>query len=325
MKTDNWFKCVSVVASFVLAGFLLSADARENSEFRHAIEKGAIAQLNVRIVDDEDNPVSGVRVEARFDSAFSAPGEVKTLITGTNGIASVFGRTGKGISLKATKIGYYGSTDAVCYISLGQGAKDGKWLPLDLEKKIVLRQIRNPAAERPHVPYAKHTKNTGVWIGFDVEKYDFVVPNGTGVYADMELKFDWDGLRGENFHGMGVEIRFTEPFSGAYYQDRVMTSDFKDAYFAVTNNPYQKKFVFYSRPVRNDKGEVIKREQCFFDSSKSLIVRSRCVVNANGTLKQARYSEISDFTFGCDSKGAWIMFQPIYNPTPNDTNLEPKR
>lgn len=43
-----------------------------------------------------------------------------------------------------------------------------------------------------------------------------------------------------------------------------------------------------------------------------------------GTLKQANYSEVADLTFGCGSRGAWIMFQPIFNPLPNDTNLEPK-
>ena len=41
-------------------------------------------------------------------------------------------------------------------------------------------------------------------------------------------------------------------------------------------------------------------------------------------VKEARYSQISNFRFGCDDKGGCIMFQPIFNPTPNDTNLEPK-
>ena len=325
MKNDCGMLGVTALVLSALFGILFAVDAHANNDFYRAIEKGATVRLTTMVVDDEGKPVNGVKIEVRFDAAFNAPGEQKSFITGTNGIAVVEGRTGKAVSLKATKVGYYGAMDEICYVSMGQGSKGGMWLPLDLKRIVILRRIKNPVAKMPQVSCARYTKNIGNWIGFDIEKYDFVAPDGNGVYADMEIKFDWDGQRGNNFHGMDVGIRFLEPYSGAYYQGRVMTSDFKDAYFAATNGTYQKVFEFYSHPVRNERGEIIKREQKFFDSTKSLIVRSRCVVNDDGTLKQARYSEISDLTFGCGDKGAWVMFQPIYNPTPNDTNLEPKR
>lgn len=60
------------------------------------------------------------------------------------------------------------------------------------------------------------------------------------------------------------------------------------------------------------------------DPSKVLIIRSRCVLDMNGKLKEVRYSQISNVRFGCDDKGGCIMFQPIFNPTSNDTNLEPR-
>ena len=239
-------------------------------------------------------------------------------------MAVVSGKTGKSVSLRATKDGYYGSTDEVCFVSMGQGVKNGTWQPNDFKKIIVLNQMKNPMATRPNVSYGRYTNITGKWLGFDIAQYDFVKPNGKGEVADFEVKFEWDGQRGENFHGMDMDMRFPESFAGAYYHERVMQSEFKDAYSASTNATYQKTFTFYSRPIRNLAGEIVARNQRHFDTTKTLIVRSRCVLNDDGTLKSARYSEITDLSFGCGRKGAWIMFQPIFNPTPNDTNLEPK-
>lgn len=313
---------IPTLAVLVLAQFAMYA--RADSDLLRAIKYGATAQLTVKIVDDAKQPVEGAKVEARFDAALSASGESKSFVTDTNGMAVVSGKTGKSVSLRATKDGYYGSTDEVCFVSMGQGVKNGTWQPNDFKKIIVLNQMKNPMATRPNVSYGRYTNITGKWLGFDIAQYDFVKPNGKGEVADFEVKFEWDGQRGENFHGMDMDMRFPESFAGAYYHERVMQSEFKDAYSASTNATYQKTFTFYSRPIRNLAGEIVARNQRHFDTTKTLIVRSRCVLNDDGTLKSARYSEITDLSFGCGRKGAWIMFQPIFNPTPNDTNLEPK-
>ena len=316
---------VAVSASRVLLTVPLLAVTRADRDFYRAIESGATAQLTVKVVDDVGRPVGGVNIEARFAPAFNAPGEKKLFTTDTNGIAIVSGRTGKSVSLRTTKDGFYGSSEKIDYVALGQGVKGVKWLPWGMKKEIVLRPVRKPVANKPYFSSGKYTMDTGKWLGFDIETYDFVSPNGNGTIADFEVKFEWDGQRGKNFHGMDMIIRFVEPYAGAYYYDRTMTSDFRDAYSANTNEFYQKEFVFYSHPIRNSDGEIVKRDQKLFDMSKSLVVRSRCILNEDGTLNQARYSEIAELSFGCSSKGTWIMFQPIFNPTPNDTNLEPKR
>ena len=313
---------IPALATLALVQFAMYA--RADSDLLRAIKYGATAQLTVKIVDDAKQPVEGAKIEARFDAALSASGESKSFVSDTNGMAIVSGKTGKSVSLRATKDGYYGSTDEVCFVSMGQGVKNGTWQPNDFKKIIVLNQMKNPMATRPNVSYGRYTNITGKWLGFDIAQYDFVKPNGKGEVADFEVKFEWDGQRGENFHGMDMDMRFPESFAGAYYHERVMQSEFKDAYSASTNATYQKTFTFYSRPIRNLAGEIVARNQRHFDTTKTLIVRSRCVLNDDGTLKSARYSEITDLSFGCGRKGAWIMFQPIFNPTPNDTNLEPK-
>ena len=317
---------VSVTVALV-ACIVQQANAAVSRAFVKACQNGADAQVAFHVTDDLGCSVPRAKVDVFFDMLDRSKARQITGDTDTNGFFVAEARTGGVLKIRVSCDGYYSSKDEISFIDMGHEheVKRGRWQPWGMEKEIVLRPVKNPVAKMPQVSCAKYTRNMGDWIGFDIEKYDFVAPDGNGVYADMEIKFDWDGRRGDNFHGMDVGIRFSEPHSGAYYQDRIMTSDFKDAYFAVTNETYQKEFGFYSHPVRDDRGKIIKREQKFFDSTKSLIVRSRCMVNEDGTLKQARYSEISDLTFGCGDKGAWVMFQPIFNPTPNDTNLEPKR
>ena len=234
---------VKFLAVLVLAQFAMYA--RADSDLLRAIKYGATAQLTVKIVDDAKQPVEGAKIEARFDAALSASGESKSFVSDTNGMAIVSGKTGKSVSLRATKDGYYGSTDEVCFVSMGQGVKNGTWQPNDFKKIIVLNQMKNPMATRPNVSYGRYTNITGKWLGFDIAQYDFVKPNGKGEVADFEVKFEWDGQRGENFHGMDMDMRFPESFAGAYYHERVMQSEFKDAYMASTNATYQKNFTFY--------------------------------------------------------------------------------
>lgn len=55
------------------------------------------------------------------------------------------------------------------------------------------------------------------------------------------------------------------------------------------------------------------------------MVRSLCIVDAHGNLVSAQYAELLNLQFSCTpDKSASIKFNTIYNPTPDDTNLEPR-
>lgn len=298
--------------------------ANNDREFQQAIRYGAAAQISVRIVDDAQKPISGVMVESRFDAAFQSQGGAMTVMTDTNGMAIVTGKTGKSVTIRATKPGYYGASDKICYVSLGQGVEDGKWKPWNVMRTLILRPVKNPVAQKMPIDDWRIAKTPSAWIGFDIEKYDFVKPHGQGEVADMEIKYEFDGHDLNNIDGMDVYMRFPWDYAGAYYHSRSMTSDFKDAYFAVTNAVYLKDFHFFDHTVRDGHGHVVRHDKQIFDNSKAMIIRSRCVVDKEGRLKEARYSEITHFRFGCDENGCCLMFQPIFNPTPNDPNLEPK-
>ena len=126
-----------------------SVFASPDKDFISAIQRGAKAELTVRVVDDAKQPVGDAKVRVRFDSAFKASGEVKSLVTDTNGVAHVVGRTGKSVLLHVTKSGYYASHEEINYVAMGHGASGGYWLPRNLEKTIVLRPVKNPKAFAP--------------------------------------------------------------------------------------------------------------------------------------------------------------------------------
>ena len=98
--------------TFALSTLLPIYAATHDPDFQCAILHGATAQISVRVVDDEQKPVSDAKIEARFDSALQSAGEVKIVSTDTNGIAVVSGKTGKTVCIQATKSGYYRSSDS---------------------------------------------------------------------------------------------------------------------------------------------------------------------------------------------------------------------
>lgn len=307
----------------VIVQLSLFAEKNDN-EFQRAIRYGAAAQLFIRIVDDAKKPLSDVMVDARFDSAFKSRGEIISVLTDTNGIAVVSGKTGKAVTIRASKSGYYGATDKVCFISIGQGVENGKWKPWNKEITLILRPIKNPVANKVSVNDWLFIKAPSVWLGLDIEKYDFVKPYGEGEVSDLEIKYELQGQYLQNYEGMDVYIRFPWDYAGAYYQNRCMISDFKDAYQALTNAVYIKEFHYFDHILRDEQGRVVGHDKQTFDNSKAMIIQRRCVVNEEGGLKEARYGQITHFRFGCDKNRCCLMFQPIFNPTPNDTNLEPK-
>ncbi len=317
------FKRLTLVA-LVFASF--SAFASPNKDFINAIQRGAKAELSVRVVNDAKQPVGDAKVRVLFDSAFKTSGEVKSFVTATNGVAHVVGRTGKSVLLHVTKSGYYASHEEINYVAMGHGAKDGRWLPYNIEKTIVLRPIMNPKAEQYKIHGYKTTRRINEWLKFDLEYGDFVSPDGRGKIGDFEVFFNWDGKLGNEYTGMSVKIRFPDEYSGGCYVEKVMCSDFKGAYAFPLSRSLLREFFYFAHEERNRKtGEFIKREEKKFDVTKSLLVRSRCEIDKlTKKIVRCHYSQITDVRFGCDDEGVAFLVQSFFNPTPNDTNLEPK-
>ena len=304
--------------SVVLAALSPIYAAKHDPDFQRAILQGATAQISVRVIDDEQKPVSDAKIEARFDSALQSAGEVKITSTDTNGIAVVSGKTGKTVCFQATKSGYYSSSDSVCFVSMGQGVVEGKWQPWNMEKTIILRAVRNPVACQHKVRGYKHANQVNEWLKFDLEY---------GKVCDMEVLFDWNGKLGDEYTGMGVKIRFPKDgYSGGYYADNVMCSDFKGVYDFLPNNRLLSEFSYSTMEERDSAtGTLQRRREMLFDKTKCLVARIRCEVDpTSGKLLKFHCAQISDIKFGCNKSGVVFLLKSFFNPNPNDTNLEHK-
>ena len=296
---------------------------RLKPEVEKAMQKGALAEIRLKVVDDKGAPVTNASVRAIMDM----PSDEYSMFgkTDTNGEYVVRGKTnGNYIKFLVDKDGYYDSRKRITYIQMyaEHDVQDDKWQPYGAFEKIVLRDIRNPV-EMPKELFwkFKYTDAINTWIGYDIKENDFVAPYGSGKVSDFEVFIDWDGAWLPTYRGMVVKIRFTEPFGGYYAYDVNVDSEFKGPYAALPDSIRMTSAEFSERVLEN--GE---REQKCFDSSKCWVVRSRCKVSPEGRLIAANYSVIYGVVFTCKKGGyGGFCITGAFNPTPNDTNLEPKR
>ena len=329
MKTTSMIRYfIAVVALSVMPTTAVAMRSSPDAEFERAMKKGAQARLEIRVVDDEGAPVSNATVKVLFNMLTPGGGEIVTVTTDTNGVAVAEGKTNVAIRYRVEKEGYYKSEDGMDMYNMSHRyeVKDGRWQPWGMKKEIVLLPVKNPQAQRAGTPGWKRTNLLKEWIGFDLMRYDFIKPYGDGEVSDMEVFFDWDGAwRSREYKGMEMKIRFPGEFAGGYYADKTPGSEYIGVYNASTNGVYRSEFSFYEwEGGRDRQGLVTSWKRQLFDFSKVLVVRTRCKLNEDGALVQANYFQLCKIKFSCGEKGAGIRLVPIYNPTPNDPNLEPK-
>jgi hypothetical protein len=294
-------------------------------EVEHAMAYGAEAKISLKICDDKGVPVSNASVCVVFDM-MPKPHSVYGK-TDTNGVYVAKGKTnGNSIRFLVGKDGYYGSEERISFVTMGKEheVKNGKWQPYGVVENIELRKICNP--QKLSVAFERefnNTKEINSWIGFDLEKRDFIQPYGKGEIVDFEVFFDWDGKWFPDYTGMAKRIRFKDKFSGYYQCANNKVSEFKGPYFALPDATYQQDADFHERVIIDPNAYGRRYDRKFFDENNCWVVRSRCKVDAEGNLVSAHYSVIYNIEFGCDKGGvACICVTSAFNPIPNDTNLE---
>ena len=315
-------RAVAIVLLFS-AIFMLCA-AKKAPAYREARRNGASVKIELHVKDDDGTPVEKAEVKAFLGMNFRQLGKWVEGETNTNGVFVIEGKTcGDEIEVSLSKLGYYDSTAKYCYITMGaeRDVKDGKWQPYGETVPLVLRKIKAPAKlsimqERRF----RNTKCINQWIGYDLEKFDFVEPHGTGCETDFEVFIGWDGKWLPEYSGMEVLVRFPSLYSGYCPVDVVSESAFKGPYAVQTRIKYSKDAVIYERITKEGCVESAK-----FDPEKCWVVRTRCKVDDTGKLISANYATIFGIESSCEPDGiAGVCVIGVFNPTPNDTNLEPK-
>ena len=315
-------KKVAVVLA-LLTAVLQVAAAKRDPAYRDARRNGALAKIELHVADDEGTPVGEAEVKVFLGMNFRPKGRWVKGMTDTNGVFVAEGRTcGDEIEVFVTKAGYYDSRVKYCYAPMGaeHEVSDGKWQPYGAEETIELRMIKHPLALSLSGDFS-YTKRLNEWIGYDIETHDFVAPHGAGKNTDFEVSIDWNGDWYPDYKGMGVRLRFTEPYSGYYFSTMHGSSVFKGPYAADPQGDYLKEARFYEEKTGD--GQALRHR---FDKDNCWVVRSRCKVDKDGRLLAANYSIVYLVSFcGTPYKSGGIRVFGAFNPTPNDTNLEPKR
>ena len=308
--------CVVVLSAFALKRDPVYCEARLN---------GAETKIEFHIVDDDMRPVADAKVRALLGMNFREKGTWVDGATDTNGVFVLSGKTcGDEILLWLSKDGYYNSSKTICYATMGaeHEVKDGKWQPYGEIQLLRLRKINASSAlilmsERKF----SNTRCINKWLGYDIKAYDFVAPYGRGSVSDFEVFIDWDGKWLPDYKGMGVIIRFPEAFSGYCPINVIAESEFIGPYSASARFAYLKEASFSERMLDDGRWE---RNQ--FDQRKCWVVRTRCKVDDDGRMISANYAVVHNIELSCDQDGvAGICVIGAFNPTPNDTNLEPLR
>lgn len=309
---------VMIIASI---GVLLLFAHKTDPDYLNARRNGGDTRIVLSIIDDDGQPVSNAMVRVLMGMNFRERAYYINGVTSATGKFVIEGKTtGNEIEIDVTKDGYYRTSNKLCFIAMGHeyDVKNGRWQPWGMELQLKLRAIRNPIALVGDVN-GYYVPETNKWIGFDMKQADWVLSGHKGNTSDFEVFLEWDGLPSQDSKLLELHFRAIAPQGGFYYADLIRESLFRGVYAASTNEVLQQ--VFSCRTTQKD-GRIAKEG---LPHSKLLVLRSRCVCDKEGILKEANYSTISWIAVEGLRKGKGEMLLSYsFNPTPNDTNLEHK-
>ena len=302
----------------LLAAWAWSTGARTPEEI-HALTHGAKAKCVLRLVDERGAIVTNATVLGNFnmndDKGYPFSG-----VTDTNGIFVAGGKCVGDWHYAVKRDGYY-KTDGSCryFDPVTIALSDGRWQPYGATNTVVLKRKVNPVAMcvRPNreglTPLVPPSRNE--YIGFDLEKGDWVNPHGKGIHADLNVKYEYEAGRIPVLHYRGaVFFAFTNKFDGAYVMKKDSFSVFGSGYQADTNAVYRQEIAFVY-----DRLSGTLKENSKFPASDYLVLRTRSKTDDKGNLLSANYAKI----YGPISAGSGGIYMGFYfNPNENDPNLE---
>ena len=302
----------------------MAYSAEKDREFERAILHGAEACFSLRVIDDFGQPVAGANVYTLLDMNFREKANFVDGCTSTNGELRIAGKTtGNEIEFKISKNGYYSSSLSMSLITRPgkEKVRDGKWQPWEETIVMRLRKVHNPILQGDQL-MSLRAPATNSWIGLDLKLADWVKPFGKGEISNVELNVLWDGLPPDKSKLCIYNMRVCGRNNGLYWGDKISESEYAEAFaadiqrvFVTTNFVYE----YYRKSWATPKED-------FWDNHEA-IFRLRTITNDRGGVLSANYASIRNCAIspGTRGRGALIELRRVFNPTPNDTNLESKR
>lgn len=273
------------------------------------------ANVTLKVVDEEGNAVEGANVRICFYGGCQKKDALKGMTDGKGlFIASSRSRDGQ-VGGAVEKSGYYTSTYHYDFYRNILGI----WQPSNAEIKITLRPkinpvpmyVRNRLIEIPFIDKE---------IGFDLIKFDWVIPYGQGMQSDLIFHLD---RKYKNPHD--YEATLTITFPNKYDGIQELTVD-RGGDFSVGSEfrlpRYAPEAGYQQKVVRS----VSTRSPDFLalrEDYKAFFFRVRSEIDEHGNLKRAMYGKITkDIEIDpTHSKTSLIRFTYYLNPD-HTRNLE---
>ncbi len=301
----------------VVVGLCMATQAKMSSELREAVRDGAWGRYVYRVVDDEGVPVSGATAHVWFRS-YGRPQDKAdwTIETDTNGMFIAEHRFNEKFSVGIDKEGYYHTHDEINYFKMeAPPIADGKWQPFGEMRTAVLKKIVNPIPigelGRCSIPIPVYDE----WVGFDFERRMWIPPFGNGRFSDVLLKFGRRIVDKQTDFKMTMEVSFTNnPYAGCYQLQYDKFSERKNVCHAEESAVYRSEVSYV-----HERHPGTPRNDNRVNSDSYLVFRTRTRVDEDGKLVSAHYGIIGG---GWSFFGTMLSGGYLFNPTPNDTNLE---
>ena len=293
----------------------------------------ALEFLYVKVVSLEGNPVSNAVaiVDVPPTTGFwgnnskSGTGTRYEATTDTNGVAVV--------RFNCTRPDFYWCVQATGYYQSSSKREQFKFEEIflsptsskiilhehEMRRSVTLYEIRNPQPMCVHrCVEAIKTPQTNGRFGFDMVKYDWVYPYGKGEKADFYLVRNIGSLPASGKFTVG-RLEF-EKGCGYYVSKKTGNPNFSSTYGADERKSFLTNIVLNC--VRHSGQRDWIQPLPVIGKDEFLVLRTRAKFNEEGFMESANYSKIlGKFSVFPNVSAEEIVF----NPTPNDTNLEPKR
>ena len=285
-----------------------------------AYAKVALAQVRIKVVDQDGCVVP----DAKIWGGFTCGGGMNDYVlvdgfTDTNGLYVAEGRCNEILRLEVCKEGYYRTSIKIEFwrTKSDPKVKDGKWQPYGETRTVVLKRIQNPHEMLgPDCPPQRKVKIYDKWLGFDLEKGDFLPPMGVGAESDMLVRFRLNGRMPHDWSIM-MDVSFTNnPYAGACRLKKDGWSDMKSSYYADTNAVYQTDFTF---KYCHEKGVHPYSDK--LEQEEYMIFRTRTKVDRDGKLVSARYGKLYG-PWNFEDAGGSQIYKVFLSAKDNDANLE---
>lgn len=301
MKKNNLFVVCSILLSLVLGK-------------AYAFSGLSDAKVTILAVDEGDTPIDGAEVGVGFYYVSGKGEEVaKKGLTDIRGHFTATSTSDRDVGGNVAKDGFYISLFHYDF----EGEAWGRWKPWDPVIRVVLRKVQNPvpmfardsmtSSKKVEIPASEQK------IGFDLTKFDWVIPYGQGVNSDFIFYLE-RSFKDKNEWDVKLTLSFANEHDGIQLikDDRKGGSLFRLPRFAPVGG-YQKQLI--KTKSRHQKERYVERHDDY-EEDNNYIFRIRSEVDEKGVIKKAMYGKIlGDIAIEPrDTQTLKIFFKYYLNP-----------